>query len=295
MTNNATQKQGAIKVSITTAILLFFVKIGVGVFTQSLAILASALDSLLDFLVSVGNYFAAKKSDTAPTQEFRYGFGKIEGVLGLFQGIFIAISGLILGGMGAWKIWNGGEIVHVDAAIWVMIFSTLVTFLLVQFLKKKAQKTKSLILEADAMHYQSDLFSNIAILAGIIIIWSTQKFWIDGLISILIAGLIIKSGVEIFQKSLYLLLDREIDPETRNAIEVVLLNAVKQGRIDSYHYFRTRQSGSKIFVDVHIVLNETILLKLAHDIAEEIEDKIEAIIGEGGEVLIHLDPVDDSV
>jgi len=94
-------------------------------------------------------------------------------------------------------------------------------------------------------------------------------------------------------KSVFSLLDHEADEETRKKIETILMIYEEQQKITGYHFLRTRQSGSKIFVDVHIVFSPDILLIKAHHIGDDIEKKILKNIGEG-DVLIHLDPIDDS-
>lgn len=287
------EKQRATKIAILTAFFLGLAKISVGVFTYSLAIIASAIDSFFDMFVSFLDFWAIKKSASHPTQNFSFGFGKLEGIVGVFQGFIVASSGLFLGGMGGWKIFNGTEIIHLHSAIFVMIFSGVVTFFLVQFLEKVARKTKSLILEADSAHYKSDLFSNIAILLGILAVYFTKAFWIDGFISVIMSFFIIKSGYEILKKSIFLLLDREIEREERLKIEKVLKEFKKQKKISSYHLLKTRKAGSKIFVNVHVVFDKKILLLKAHKVSDEIEKLIEKSVGES-EVLIHLDPYDDS-
>ena len=177
---NTKTKRRATKISLFTALFLAIMKLMVGILTHSLAILASAADSFFDLIVSFGNFLAVKKADSNPTKNFSYGFGKLEGLVGLLQGLFISISGLVLMGAGVWKILKGGEVLHFDIAFVVMGGALLITFFLVRFLERVARETKSLILEADATHYKSDVFSNLAVLLGIVVIYFTQQFWIDG-------------------------------------------------------------------------------------------------------------------
>ncbi len=286
-------KKRAVLISTLTAFSLAFLKIFVGFLSGSLSILGSALDSLFDLLISSTNLWAVQKSEAQPTKSFQYGFGKIEGVIALFQGAIIMISGGFLAYWGVKKILGEGIVSHFEEGIIVMGISVVASFFLVLYLRKQAKKTNSLLLEADAAHYQSDILANLAVLGSIVAIFFTGEFWIDGVVSVIIAFLIIKSGIEIFRKALFLLLDHEVKPRIKKKIVKILKEAQKLGKITSYHFLRTRQSGSKIFVDVHLVFTPKTLLLEAHDTSDRIQEEIEAVIGEG-DVLIHLDPVDDS-
>ena len=283
--------ENSIKIAFFIAVVLACVKMFVAVFSGSMAVFASALDSVFDSVSSAGNFWAAKKSKAGPTKNFKYGFGKIEGLFGLFQGGLISASGCFLAIGGVLKILYGGEIKHFDVLFGVMIFSVLVTLALVVFLKKN--KDSSLILESETAHYSSDILANLAVLLGILIIYFTDKFWLDGAISIVLAGMIIWSGVTIFKKSVFYLLDREVDHELNDKIEGVLERYLGAEKITSYHFLRTRTSGSVVFVDAHLVFMEDTLLKKAHDIADEIEAELTELIPEG-DILFHLDPFDDS-
>ncbi len=291
--SQATRKKRAIRFSVLTASGLAVIKIVVAIFSGSLSILASALDSLFDLLISTINLWAVRKSDADPTKSFRYGFGKIEGIIGLFQGIIITFSGGALAFFSIKRAMGEGMISHLPEGIAVMTFSTIITIWLVKFLKKEAKTTNSLLLESDAAHYQSDVFANLAILISILFIFFTGKVWIDGFVSVIMAFLIIKSGISIFKKAVFLLLDHEVSPEIKKKIIKILKTAIKNNKITSYHYLRTRQSGSKIFVDVHMVFTPKTLLIEAHNTSDKIQEQIEKVIEEG-DVLIHLDPVDDS-
>lgn len=291
--NRARINRKAALFSVCTALGLTILKSIVAFVSGSLAVFASALDSLFDLFVSGTSFWAVKKSEAHPTQNFQYGFGKLEGIMGLFQSLVIISSGLLLAFLGIKRVLYGGEITHYLESTIVMILSLIVTIWLVRFLQAQAKISQSLILEADAVHYKSDVLSNIAVLISIVLIYFTGKIQLDGAVSFIIALFVIISGIEIAQKSIFLLLDHKVSSEMYNAIKKILNKAKKKAKITGYHYLRTRKSGSKVFVDVHLVFTNKTLLRDAHATSDAIETQIQSIIG-NGEILVHLDPVDDS-
>jgi len=251
--------------------------------------MASALDSIFDVFVSLGNFAAVKFSQKEPNQAFPYGFGKIEGVAGQFQGFIIVVSGLSLAYFSIKKIFGEADIEHLSWGVIVMLISTVITWFLCDFLRREANRLDSVILRAEGEHYWSDVLANVAVLLGILAIWISQAAWIDGLISLLIAGIIIKTGVTVFIDAVSLLLDHRIGDEKNEQIRTLLEQTVKDKKISNFYFLRSRRSGSQRFVDFHLVFSPRTSLKRSHEISLEVEKAVKSIIGDG-EVLIHLEP-----
>jgi len=282
--------ESAIKISLLASIVLGMTKLFVGYTTGSLAILVSAVDSIFDFFSSAGNFWAARKSRAQPTTFFPYGFGKIEGIFSLFQGMVVTGSGLIFAVAGVFRILFGGEVEYLPIAEMVMVFSIFVTGSLVFFLRKN--RGNSLILEAEISHYSSDFLSNFAILAGIFAMQLSGKIWIDGLISAVIGSVIFFSGGKIFLKSIFSLLDQQAELEYK-IVEKIFRKNIASGIITNFHFLRVRRSGERVFVEAHLVFTSKISLNNAHDRADKIENEVLEKI-ENGDVIFHLDPIDDS-
>lgn len=279
-------------VASVTAFMMAVAKFAVGMGTGSMAVLASAIDSLLDMLMSLFNLYAVKNSEKEADETFNYGRGKIEGLASLFEGALIGLSGLFIVYQSGVNLLQSRRIGDLDVALWVMIASTLVTAALVLFLAHVGRKTNSLVVRADTLHYRSDLYVNVGIIASLGAILLTDWHWIDGVVSIAIAAFIIVSAYKIAQEGVMMLLDRALEAELIERIKRVIESAPK---VQSYHYLRTRRSANMYLVDVHLVFNEAILLKDAHAVSDWVEAKIRAL-DEGARWLItvHLDPKDDS-
>lgn len=266
-------------------------KIVVGFLSGSLLILSSALDSVMDIITSLINYFAIKKADSSPTKEYSYGYGKLEAIVSLFQGVFILGIAVSIAFFAVEKIRDGAVIEAFGLALGVMIISTVTTFILVYSMKRVARKTRSLILEAECLHYETDIYSNIGILVSLVVIYFSGWHIIDPVLSILVALYITGSALILLKKSFQMLLDKAVSDEVRADIEAMIQEHTDK-EVKGFHMLRTRQSGSKILIDFHLVFHRKISLMKAHKIADHIEKHILKKYLES-DVLIHLDPYND--
>ncbi|ANE35679.1 cation diffusion facilitator family transporter [Campylobacter iguaniorum] len=257
----------------SVAVVLAIIKFSVGLASGSMAVLSSAIDSLLDCLVSALNYFAMKKSSANPNAKFNFGYGKLDALVALFEGAFIVGIGIFICYSSVEKIINPKQSIDVGAGFIVMIISLVMTGLLVLYLKSVYTKTGNLIVKADALHYQTDLITNAAILAALFAIWLSGYEIIDALFGIGISIYIIFSAISLLREGVYILLDGSLELDKVEEI-IEIINSKPD--IKSYHYLKTRKSGDKNYFSVHLVFDPDISLSLAHKIGDEIEDDIKA-------------------
>ncbi len=275
-----------------TAFLLLVIKLIAGIISGSVAILASAIDSLLDMAISMFNYFALQTSDKEADDRFNFGRGKIEAIAAVIEGVIIIISGLYILYLSIDKIMHDAMPQELNLSIYVMLTSTLITFALVNFLLYVAKKSNSIVIKADALHYKADLLTNIGILGSLFIIYLTQWYIIDALVGVVIALYIIYSAYALIKEGVLMLLDVALEPGMVQAIEEAIM---MEKEILSFHDLKTRRSGNDIFVNVHIVFNHEISLLRAHVISDRVDMHIEKINEEyNWNINIHLDPYDDS-
>ena len=285
------EKKAALLAS-AVAFVLLIVKLITAFLSGSVAILASAIDSLLDIAISIFNYFALHTADKEADERFNYGRGKIEAIAAVIEGAFIIVSGLYILYLSIDKIIDNAIPQHLDISIYVMLFSTLITFALVYFLLHIAKKTNSLVIKADALHYKTDLLTNIGILFSLALIYFTQWFIVDAIVGIIIAIYIIYAAYALIKEGILMLLDVALEPDLVEKIEEAISN---QDEVTSFHWLQTRRSGHDVFVNVHIVFNHEISLLKAHIISERVDNRIKAIDSKfNWNINIHLDPYDDS-
>ncbi len=275
-----------------TALILSIAKVIVGFMSGSVAVIASALDSILDMAVSIFNSVALKISESSPDKKYNYGKGKIEGLAALFEGLIIIASGVFIIYEAIKKMLYKESITHFDVSIYVMIFSVIVTFSLVTFLLYVYKKTNNIVIKSDALHYKTDLITNIAVLVSLLVVKFTGIYWIDYVLSVAIGIYIIKEASEIVKEGLGILLDISLDFQTVEKIKEIIK---KEPLVLDYHCLRTRKAGNRNFVDVHLVMTPDMKLKMAHAIIEKVEEKIRNLDSNVKWVInIHADPYDDS-
>lgn len=278
-------------ISSSVATILVLVKLIIGIASGSVAVLASAIDSLLDMLVSIFNFFAIKKSEEHPDEVYQYGKGKIQAIAAVIEGTVISISGLYIIYVAIEKLRSGSLTTLLTPSIIAMVFSIIVTYALVKYLLKVAKETDNLVIKADALHYQTDLWSNAAVLIALGLVYLTGIDAIDALFGLGIGVYIIYSAYGIIQEGIEILLDRALDTEMVAKIgEIISMHP----EVSGYHWLRTRTDGSTNYVEFHMVLRPNMLLLEAHRIADEIEDKIYLLDKKKKWIITpHFDPYDD--
>ena len=286
-----TPQKKATVVSSSVAALLTLIKLAIGITSGSVAVLASAIDSVLDMFVSIFNYFAISNSEKPADKIFNYGRGKIEALASVIEGTIISISGLFLLYQAAKKAINSEASQYLEVSIYVMIISLIITILLVIYLNYIAKKTNSMVIKADALHYKTDVFSNAAVLISLLLVTFTGYEIIDVIVGGGIALYIIYSAYSLIQDGILVLLDRAVDEEVVANIEKI----IKQNdKVNAYHLLKTREAANQTFVEVHLVFNCLITLMEAHKATDSIENKIKKLDSSRDWIInIHMDPYDD--
>ena len=287
----SSQKKATV-VSTSVATLLVFVKLIIGIASGSVAVLASAIDSLLDMAVSIFNFFAIKKAEEDPDENYHYGKGKIQAIAGVIEGTVITMSGLYIIYVAIEKLHRGSTTSMLGASIVAMLISIVVTFFLVRYLLRIAKETDNIVIKADALHYQTDLLSNGAVLVALALVYFTGIDAIDAVFGMGIGAYIIYSAYEIIVEGVEILLDKALDGEIVAKIGEIIANHPK---VTSYHWLKTRTDGTTNFVEFHMVLKPDMTLLEAHRIADDVELQIMAIDPAKRWVISpHFDPYDDS-
>ena len=286
-----TPQKKATLISSCVAAILTLMKLVIGIASGSVAVLASAVDSVLDMFVSIFNYFAISNSEKPADKTFNYVRGKIEALASVIEGTIITISGLYLLYQAVDKAINGHISQYLDISIYVMIASLIITISLVTYLNYVAKKTNSMVIKADALHYKTDVFSNVAVLVSLVLVTFTGYELIDVFVGGGIALYIIYSSYELIHDGILVLLDRAVDEELVCKIEEIIK---ENDKVNAYHLLKTREAGHQTFVEVHLVFDCIITLMDAHRASDWIEDKIEKLDTKRNWIInIHMDPYDD--
>jgi ferrous-iron efflux pump FieF len=281
-------KSSVARLSIIAATFLVAIKLTTVYITGSISVWASLLDSTMDIFASAINYFAVRAAARPADEDHTYGHGKAESLAGLFQSIVIAASGVFLVRESIRRIINPNQTSSEWIGIITMVIAVLVSIALVVRLRRVARETESPALQADAMHYVTDIYSNLSALLALVIIGLTPWQIADPLISLAIAFYILWSAISVGRESIDALMDRRLPLKVDRKIKEVVDRYQNQGVL-GFHDLRTRRSGSQKFIDLHLEVERNMRLEEAHDVTVRVLRAIEAEIPRA-RVHIHTDP-----
>jgi len=267
---------------------LVLIKMGAWLVTDSVALLSSMVDSMLDAVASVINLFAVRTALAPPDEDHRFGHGKAEPLAGLAQAAFVAGSSVLLVSEAVSRLFDPAPIARGEVGIAVMLVSIAATVGLVAYQRHVIRRTRSVAISADSLHYAGDVLMNAAVIVSLVLAGWLGVTWADPLFALGIAAYLLRNAWVIFRESLDLLMDREFEADDR---ERILEIARDDPHVHDVHDLRTRSSGQRQFVQLHLELDRHLSLLKAHAIADRVEGRIRAAFP-AAEVMIHQDPAD---
>lgn len=280
----------AVKIASIWAFLLAIIKFTFWIISWSMTLLASAADSLLDFMVSLLNLFALKESAKPADKEHNYWHWKVEWLAAVIEWFIIIVSWWLIIFSSIQKLIRWDSIDWINESIIVMIISILITWIIVLFMKKTAERTNNLIIKADLIHYTMDFLTNSWIILALILVKYTWYQSIDQIIAIGIAIYIMFPSIRIIKDWIDVLMDKSIEKD-----EVIWKIILKNPNIESFHKLKTHKSWGKVFISFHIVFkNKNISLKEANEISNEIEKDLKKHFKKSS-ILIRQDSYDELI
>lgn len=289
------EKRRAALTSVVAAIFLTTMKIVVGLLTGSLGILAEAAHSGLDFIAALITFLAVRVSDKPADAEHPYGHGKVENFSALVETLLLFITC-------AWIIYEAiqrlfFQIVEIDVNIWAFLtmgISIIVDVNRSRILYKAARKYRSQALEADALHFSTDVWSSSVVIGGLVLVWLGQNVFpgqavlltkADAVAALVVALIVIFVSYQLGRRTVDALLDRA-PAGLADQIEAVARGVdgvLEIGRL------RVRRSGAKTFVDMNVAVERNLPLERSHAIAMAIEEQVHTLVPDA-DVVVHTDP-----
>ena len=272
--------------SIAMALLLAGMKVWAVLKTDSTAMLGSLADTGLDLVASVatliGVWIAAQPADA----EHRFGHGKAEALAAMFQVALISISAFGLAFRGVTQLIAGERVAAANEGIVVSVIAIAATFVLLWWQRHVIRSTNSLAIKTDNVHYKSDLFLNLGVIAALVLDRYLGIAGADPLFGLGIALWLAWGAYRASSEAIDHLMDKEWPDEKREQFLAVL---AKHPELKGVHDLRTRTSGAADFVQFHAMVNGDMTVAEAHTVMDELEERIEREFP-GVEVLIHPDP-----
>jgi len=273
-------------VTVAGGVIVFCIKLIAYLISNSVALLSDALESIINIAASSIMFFTIYVSVKPPDESHQYGHQKIEEVSRLIEGILIVIASIFLLYTAYNRIFNPTELHSLDVAIITSIIAGGVNSGIAYRLLKESKIKSSPAFEGDAKHLFSDILSSMAIWIGLGIVYFTGYIFIDSILAIGVSIFIMKMGLELIIKSSNYLIDpasKEADRKLREILED------HKHFFTEYHDLKTRRSGNMIFSEVHLVVNDNMTVKEAHDIADHLEEEIRHRLPEVN-MIIHVEP-----
>lgn len=287
------EKRWAATTSVLAAVGLTTFKILVGIATGSLGILAEAAHSGLDLIAALMTWFAVQISGKPADTVHPYGHGKVENLSALFETVLLLITCV-------WIIYGAihrlqAHTIEIEVTAWsfaVMATSIIVDFSRSRMLYRAARKYNSQALEADALHFSTDIWSSSVVIVGLISVklsewvpaWGFLRYS-DAVAAIVVAVIVVHVSIKLGLRTIQALLDAApagVDRQIVSAVEAL-------PGVTDCHNVRVRYSGPRAFVDVHVLVDGGQTLRQAHELTEQIEHAIQTVLPEA-DVTVHPEP-----
>lgn len=279
-------KKIAVTASVAVSSGLTLLKLAASLYTGSLAVLSSMVDSLSDIFSSLITFVAVKFSSQPANMKHRYGFGKAEALSALVQSAFIAGSGVFVIYEGVSRFISPRPVGDTGVGIAVMVISMAITFALIVFQKYVVRKTASLAVAADSAHYLVDMATNLSIVVSLIAVKIFGVYWVDTLAALFVSAYLLLNAYKIAREAIALLMDKELPEEVRREIFELVNNC---GFCRGIHDLRTRDLGGIYMFEFHLELDGNLSLYQAHELTDIFENEVKARFP-NSQVIIHQDP-----
>ncbi len=276
----------ALIITIVLNILLLIIKIIAGLMANSTALIADGIHSGSDVVTSVGVIIGVRMAQKPRDEEHHYGHGKIETITTFLLSIVLIYVGIRIGYSALIAIIQKKQVYFSYFALFAAFISIIVKELQYRVAFKTGTEEQSPALIADAWHHRSDALSSIASFIGVLGA-KYEIYILDGLAGLAVCAIIVKIGIEIFIDCFQQLIDVSIHIDEIDNIKDTIINKTKTENISD---IRTRQHGTKVFVDVKICVNPEISVYEGHEIAKSVENIIKKEIKNVKDVIIHVNP-----
>jgi len=270
--------------AIVGGIFIFILKLLAYIISNSVALLSDAMESIINIVASIMLLAALTISARSEDENHKYGHQKAENISALVEGILIIIAAVLIVEATVGRLFNPVGFEDINLGMIVSLCATCLNGILATIMFREAKKNRSMALEGDAKHLFSDVMSSVGVVIGLFVASVTGLFIIDPLIALFVAAILVKMGVDVLRKTSKDLMDSNC-VEAEKAIIAVLEKT--KGYLE-YHGLKTRRSGNKVFMEVHLCLDGEVSVKEAHELTDKIENELELVVP-GIKSIIHIE------
>jgi cation diffusion facilitator family transporter len=276
--------------SVLAAITTLGLKTAAWWLTGSVGLLSDAAESVVNLVAALTAYFSLHYAARPVDRSHTYGHEKIEFFSSGLEGVLIVLAalGIIVYALRALIL--GPELRSLDVGVLIGAAASGINLVVAQILLRVGRAHRSIVLEADGKHLMTDVWTSVAVLGGLGLVWLTDMNWLDPVIALAVAANIIWTGSDLVRRSFNGLMDHALPAE-----EVATARATIEAHLQpgmAFHALRTRQAGARRFLDFHLLVPGVYTVKRAHQLTGEIEAALRAALP-GSEITVHIEPIEE--
>ena len=275
--------------SFSSNFILMFLKLAIGLYTGSIAILSDALDSAEDTVASSFAFITIRLSARPADVEHPYGHGKAESLAAGAQALLIGGGGVFIMYQAVRRLVVGQGDIVLGPGLAIMGVTALANLGVVLFVARAAIATGSLALTSETRHLRANIAQAVAVIVGLAMVGLTGRNLFDPLVALILAAYLLWTASRIFQSALVQIMDVSLPSSDLDIIEDSILRFRPQ--IAGYHHLRTRRSGRERYIELHLVVDPRKSVEEVHDICDRIEEEVSRRLP-GAVVTIHMEPAD---
>lgn len=279
--------------SIAAAITTIALKLGAWWLTGSVGLLSDAMESFVNLAAAFMALWMLIIAERPPDDEHAFGHTKAEYFSSAVEGALILVAAISIGWSAINRLFNPQPLENVGLGLLVSLAASAINFGVAQVLLRAGRRHHSILLEADAKHLMTDVWTSIGVLAGVGLVTLTGWLPLDSLVALAVAANIVWSGVQLVSRSAMGLLDTAIPAADRDKVNSVIQSYHSQGV--EFHSMRTRQAGPRRFISMHVLVPGEWTVQRGHDVLESIEREIRNCFDSPTTVFTHLEPLEDPV
>ncbi len=280
-----------ILLSILAALVTLALKSAAYFLTNSVGLLSDAVESLVNLTAAATAYVSLRYSARPVDESHTYGHEKIEYFSSGLEGALILVAAAAIAWYAVLRILTPAPLEPLGLGLTISLLASVVNGAVAVVLLRAGRLHGSIVLEADGRHLLTDVWTSVAVLAGLGMVWLTDILLLDPIIALVVAANILWTGFDLMRRSFNGLMDHALPEEEQAAVRSAIERNLRPNM--DYHALRTRQAGRRRFVEFHLLVPGQLTVQQAHTLTGTVEDAVRNALPQA-EVAVHIEPIEDA-